>query len=151
MRDSDVPQDPGAVYEGQLRRVTWAVGEDGAYRGVPSTGWEAEIGATAVSIDRNNERIHEAWEAVRAGRQSPLAYHMAVALLDVGTLATEVRSWGWRVRRHLDPRVWAGLSASWRQAYADVMGLDVHRLDELPDTPELFAGGLAEPPGSEGR
>ena len=136
MREADVPQDSGAVYEGQFRRVTFAVGDDGAYEGVPSTGWEAEIAATAVSTDRTNERIRLAWEQVRAGEAAPLAYHMAAALLDPMTLATEVRTWTWRVKRHLRPAGWARLSRSWKQAYADVLGATVEQLESVPDVPE---------------
>lgn len=136
MKEHEVPQDPGAVYEGQLRRVTFAVGSDGDYKGVRSSGWEAEIGATSVSIDRTNERIQIAWERVRAGEASPLEYHMVATLLDPMTLATEVRTWTWRVKRHLRPSVWARLSQAWKQAYADVLGLTVEQLEHVPDAPE---------------
>ena len=139
MRDRDVPQDDGALYAGQLRRVTWAVGEDGEYTPVASAGWEAEIDATAASVEDTNRRIQAAWDAVQAGEKSPLAYHLAVNLLDAATAALELGTFAFRVRRHLKPHVFAKLSASWRESYAALLGLSVDVLATVPSEPELYA------------
>ena len=144
MKDHDVPQDPGAVYEGQLRRVTYAVGPDGAYAGVPSTGWEAEIGATSVSIDRTNERIREAWRGVSDGALSPRVYHMAVNHHDPSSLAIEMGTWACRVRRHRGSQAWKGLSNTWQARYAEALGLSLEELDQLPESPLQYAGGAGE-------
>ncbi len=139
MKDSDVPQDAGALYAGQLRRVTWAVGEDGQYRAVPSEGWEAEIDATAASVDDTNRQIREAWDAVQAGEKSPLAYHLAVNLLDPATAALELGTFTFRVRRHLKPHVFKRLSASWRSSYAVLLGISEAALATVPEEPEVYA------------
>ena len=134
-----MPQDAGALYAGQLRRVTWAVGDDGTYRAVPSAGWEAEIDATAASVDDTNRQIREAWDAVQAGQQSPLAYHLAVNLLDPATAAREIGTFTFRVRRHLKPHVFARLSAAWQRSYAELLGVSVDTLVTVPDEPEVYA------------
>lgn len=136
MKEDEVPQDEGACYQGQFQRVTFAVADDGSYKGVTSTGWEAEIGANAVSSDRTNERIREAWEQVQAGTASPLAYHMASHMFDATHLATEIGTWTWRVRRHLKPGPWGRLSASWKATYAEVFGMEPAALEHVPDAPE---------------
>ena len=141
MKESEVPQDSGAVYEGKIRRLTWAVGEDGRYRGVQSQGWEAEIDATAHCTARNNERIQVAHASVLAGTQSPLAYHMVANLLDESGLAMEVGTWTWRVRRHLKPTVFGRLSQTWLKTYAEVLGLSIEELQALPSTPEQLSSG----------
>ena len=135
MKKDDVPQDPGAVYEGTLRRVTYAVAEDGSYEGVPSIGWDAEIAATEVSRGFDNERIRAAWEAAVAGRTSPLPYHMAVARMDTLLLSVEtgflrVTIW-WHSRRlPNDTRVLSD--------YASALGISIDQLVTAPDAPELL-------------
>ena len=135
MKSDDVPQDPGACYAGTLRRLTYAVGEDGDYEGVPSVGWEAEIEATRVATERAIARIRGAWEAARGGRTSPLGYHMVAAQMDLGLLSNETGLWRWRIKRHLralpqDPVL--------LERYADALGIRVEALQELPEEPELL-------------
>jgi hypothetical protein len=111
------------------------VGEDGRYVGVPSLGWEAEIDATTVCAEADAVRLREAWEAARAGRTSPLAYHMVNAKMDATLLASEVGVWAWRVRRHLRPDVFARLGPDLLSRYADALGIDIASLRTLPDAP----------------
>ena len=135
MKDRDVPQDDGACYAG-ARRLTYAVGEDGRYKGVASSGWEAEIEANAVFIQADNERIAEAWGQVRAGTASPLAYYLALRQMDVALLSAEVGIMAWRVRRHLRPGPFGRLGAGLLERYSDALGVDVARLQKVPDAPE---------------
>ena len=132
MKKDDVPQDEGAVYEGTLRRVTYAVGEDG-YESVTSIGWEAEIAATEVSRGFDNERIVEAWHKARAGETSTLPYHMAVARMDALLLGVETGFWRLRIR-------WDSKTLSSRSSvlerYARALGISVEQLTSLPDEPE---------------
>jgi len=136
VKREDVPQDPGSCYEGSLRRLTWAVGEDGRYIGEPSIGWEAEIAATRVWTERSNAAISAAFEDARSGRGSPLAYHMAVQQMDAALLAAETGIWRWRIRRHLRADVFARLGPGVLERYTDALGRDV---SALPDAPELMA------------
>ena len=135
MKSDDVPQDPGACYEGQLRRLTYAVGEDGTYKGVPSIGWEAEIAATQEATERANARIQKAWEAAREGRTSTLGYHMVAAQMDLMLLSNETGLWRWRIKRHLRS---LPASIDLHSRYADALGLSVEALGGLPETPELL-------------
>lgn len=136
MKVREVPQDPGHALGGH-QKLTYAVGEDGRYTGVPTVGWEVEIAATAVSTNVAATRIRGAWEAARAGRTSPLGYHMAAAQMDVALLATEARKWGWQVRRLLRPDVFAAAKDAALAPYADAMAMTVAALRALPDAPDL--------------
>ena len=137
MKVRDVPQDAGSCLDqAGHQRVNDAVRDDGRYEPVPTVGWQAEIDATAVSAEFERARIRTAWEEARAGRQSPLAYHMVAASMDVGLLATEARLWAWQVRRHLRPDVFARLKAADLARYAGALGLSVEQLRGLPDAPE---------------
>jgi hypothetical protein len=131
----DVPQDPGACFAGH-EKLNYAVGDDGRYTGVPTIGWETEIAATEVGLRATVAAITAAWESARAGKTSPLAYHMAAAQMDVGQLATDTGLWSWRVRRHLRPAVFAGLSPALLDRYADALGIAADTLRTVPPAPD---------------
>lgn len=135
MKSDDVPQDEGACYAGKLRRLTYAVGEDGRYEGVPSVGWEAEIAATRVATERTNARIQAAYEAARDGTTSTLGYHMVAAQMDLVLLANETGIWRWRIRRHVQA---LPSSSALLERYADALGLSVEALTSLPEVAELL-------------
>ncbi len=137
MKIDDVPQDDGSCY-GDIRRLTYAVGEDGRYQGVPTKGWRGEIDATNVAIELANERIRDTWQRVRAGELSPLAYHLEFARMTPGLLAMDAGVWAWRVKRHLRPAIFAKLSPTLLARYAEVLGTDVDTLRSLPEQPEAL-------------
>jgi hypothetical protein len=133
----DVPQDDGSCY-GDIRRLTWAVDQDGRYQGVPSKGWRAEIDSTQVAIELENQRIRETWERVRDGELSPLAYHLALARMTPGLLAMDAGVWRWRVRRQLKPRVFAQISPALLARFAEVLGVEPAALTTIPEQPEAL-------------
>ena len=135
----EVPQDAGSCLDqAGHQRVNYAVSDDGRYEPVPTVGWQAEIDATAVSAEFERARIRTAWEDARTQKTSPLAYHMVAASMDVGLLATEVRLWGWQVRRHLRPEVFARLTDADLARYAQALGLTIEGLRTLPAEPEAL-------------
>jgi hypothetical protein len=135
MKRTEVQDDPRSLL-GPRSRLTWAVDDDGRYVGVKTNGWEAEIDANRVCTDADAERVAAAWEAARAGRTSPLAYHMTAAKMDVGLLAQETGIWAWRVRRHLRLEVFSALSDALVARYADALGLTPEAVRTLPAAPE---------------
>lgn len=135
----EVPQDAGSCLDqAGHQRVNYAVSDEGRYEPVPTVGWQAEIDATAVSAEFERARIRTAWEEAKAGRTSPLAYHMVAASMDVGLLATEVRLWRWQVRRHLRSDVFARLTDAELVRYAEALGLPIEALRGLPAEPEAL-------------
>lgn len=136
MKVADVPQDPGHLLAGH-QKLNYAVGDDGKYTGVPTIGWEVEIAATNVSNEAAGARVRTAWDDARAGRTSPLAYHMTVAQMDVALLAMETGIWRWRVRRHLKADVFATLHDTLVARYAEAMGMTLSQVRALPDAPDV--------------
>lgn len=135
MKIEHVPQDPGACLAGH-EKLNYAVDADGRYVGVPTIGWEVETAVTQVSTQITIEQITRAWDDARAGRTSPLGYHMAVVQMDAGQLANEVGMWGWQVRRHLKPAVFSKLPIATLVRYADALGIAVDVLVRVPDAPD---------------
>jgi len=131
-----VPQDASPTYGG-LRKLLYAVDDQGQYTGVQSSGWEVESFSTELAVSEINRRRDDAWRRARAGTASPLEYHMYRNRMDFDTLATVSRIWRWRVRRHFRPQVYAMLSDKLLARYAEALQMSVTELKALPDQPGL--------------
>ena len=127
MRERDVPQEGNATLAG-YRKAVYAVADDGRVRLVASRGWEVEEIVTRQAIEDLERLAREARERCRAGLTSPLEYHMYRARMDVALLSQTTGVWRWRVRRHFRPHVFARLSTTLRQRYADALGLSLEAL-----------------------
>ena len=137
MRVKDVPQDD-ADTDG-LRRGDYALDENGRYTVVATSGWEVERAANEIALLAVDREVERAWQSVRDGRRSPLAYYMAQAMLTPGVLAEGVGLWRLRVAWHLRPRGFAGLSDTLVERYAKALGLTAEQLRSLPPEPARMA------------
>jgi hypothetical protein len=126
-----VPQDD-SILEGH-RRACYAQDTDGRYVIAPSRGWSVEAIANAQALSDVGARIASALDAVRAGRASPLVYHMARFHMDARLLAASSGIWSLRVRRHMRAEVFARLPDSLLQRYADALGIEIATLKTTPD------------------
>ena len=134
MEKGTVPQDASPTYGG-LRKLLYAVDEQGQYTGVPSSGWEVESFSTELAVAELERQREEALRRARAGITSALEYHMFARRMDFDTLASVSGVWRWRLRRHLRPDVFARLPDRLLQRYADAMGIAVAQLRALPASP----------------
>jgi hypothetical protein len=130
MDAADVPQEGNVTHEG-LRRAVYARGADGRLGLVPSRGWQVEETVTRQAVASFEALAAAALVRVRAGESSPLEYHMYRARMDLPLLAQASGLWRWRVRRHLRPAGFARLSPALRARYAEALGMDAARLDEI--------------------
>ena len=126
-----VPQDD-SILEGH-RRAVYAQDTDGRYVIAPSRGWSVEAIANAQALSDVEAKITLALDAVRAGRASPLAYHMARFHMDASLLAANCGIWSVRIRRHLRAKVFARLPDALLQRYADAFGIELKTLKTTPD------------------
>ena len=129
MLESEVPQEGNATLGGH-RKALYARGADGKLQMVKSAGWEVEEIVTRQAVDDLNRLAEDARQRVATGLTSTLEYHMHKARMDVPLLAQTTGLWQWRIRRHFRPAVFAALSATLRQRYADAMGLTVDQLNK---------------------
>jgi len=132
MDKDEVPQDTVETYLG-LKRLVYAVDEQGHYVGVQSSGWEVESFSTQLAVSEMERQRDEAWARAAAGKASPLEYHMYRNRMDFMTVITVTGMWPWRVKRHFKPKVYAKLPDRVLQRYADAMGVTVQELRQLPD------------------
>jgi len=127
---NEVPQDE-SILEG-LRRACYAQDDRGEYKVVASRGWEVERIVNTQATSALARALKEVLKEVRAGRLSPLAYHMASRQMDVPLLAANAKLCRWRVRRHLKPAVFARLSDALKARYAHALALSVADLSRTP-------------------
>jgi hypothetical protein len=126
---NEVPQDSLEYKDrDKLKKLVYAVGKDGKYTGVGSSGWEAENFATKDAWDAIEEDLVETEKEVKAGKLSPIAYFMKKKLMDLPLLAQYVDKWQWQVKRHMKPSVFNDLSDHMLQKYADVFGISQDEL-----------------------
>jgi hypothetical protein len=132
MKLNDVPQDRGMI-TGQSHEICYAVGEDGRYVLAPSTGWEPKNLANSQAWDLVKAEIDTVLKKIRAGKLSPLAFHMVNNQMNVGLLAKYARYSCWRVWLHLRPRGFRHLTPSMQKRYAEIFEIEVDALKTVPD------------------
>jgi hypothetical protein len=130
MKDHEVPQDDSIL--GEHKRAVYATDAHGRYVVVPSRGWEVEKVVNAQAIDEIRRHIETVRQQALRGEVSPLAYHMARCQMTPSLLAANAGMWRWRVKRDLDPRRFARLGRASLLRYAEVLGMTVEALRQVP-------------------
>jgi hypothetical protein len=126
---NEVPQDSLEYKDrDKLKKLVYAVGKDGKYTGIGSSGWEAENFATKDAWDAIEEDLAETEKEVNAGKVSPIAYFMKKKLMDLPLLAQYVGKWQWQVKRHMKPSVFNQLNDQMLQKYAEVFNISKEEL-----------------------
>ncbi len=131
MKSSKVPQHNISTY-GDNKKAIYAVGTDGRYTRVCSSGWKVEEAATKQALDELTRLAILARKDVLAGKASPLYFHMYDRRMDVQTLAQATGLFKWRIQRHFQPRVFARLPEKILARYTDALGISVAQLCQLP-------------------
>ena len=128
MKQDEVPQDKGNLSNKNMKELVYATDENGQYTTALSSGWEPKTIALTNSIDEISERIAVAKAQVDANEASPILYFMEFCRMDIGVLSSYVGMWQWRVKRHFNPKVFAGLSDSILSKYATSFNISIEEL-----------------------
>lgn len=131
MKKDEVPQDQTAYYAG-ARKAIYALDEQGAFSTVASTGWQAEETVTTDAANRYRELAAQALARARENLTSPLEFHMYDRRMDLAMLAETSGVWGWRIKRHFRPEVFARLGDKLMQRYANALGITATQMRQLP-------------------
>ena len=132
MNVREVPQDI-TYYEGK-KRACWALNDEGKYVIVTSSGWEVEAVVNGLAVDEMAAALEATRQAVLAGAKSPLCYHMERRQMTPEILGKTARLAAFRVKRHLRPDVFAGLSPSVLDRYARALAVSREELKTVPQT-----------------
>jgi len=131
MKKKDIPQQPHQIYEGETKAI-YAVNEDGKLEIGQSSGWEVESIVLEQAIEEINRLSTEALKRIRKGRASTLEYHMYIQRMDLPMLAKATNYSQWRVKRHMKPKGFSKLNKEQLSLYAEVLGIDVESLKQIP-------------------
>ena len=131
MKLDEVPQDRGMI-DREVSEICYAVDDQGRYVLAPSAGWDPKNVANDQAWDLIKAQIESTLQKVRAGRLSPLAYHMVCHQMTPGLLARYAGFSRWRVWLHLRPRGFQRLSPGMLERYADALDMEVAALQSVP-------------------
>ncbi len=135
MKKEDVPQHGGLT--AGCREVSYAVDAEGRYSLELSVGWDAKNIALRQAWEVITEQLREVIADVVAGRKSPLAYHMVKHQMDSALLSQYSGIARWRVKRHLKAAVFVKLEPAILRVYADLFGISIETLQQVPLKPDL--------------
>jgi len=128
MKKDEVPQDKGNLSNANMKELVYATDEKGNYTTALSTGWEPKTIALSNSIEEISERVAIAKTQVENNEVSPIVYFMEYNRMDIGILSSYVGMWRWRVKRHFKPKVFAKLSDTILQKYAETFNISIDEL-----------------------
>ncbi|PLY02773.1 MAG: hypothetical protein C0623_03170 [Desulfuromonas sp.] len=148
MKKKDVPQQGGL--NAGCREINYAVDEQGHYTLESSVGWEAKNIALRQAWEEIIDQLNDVLEEIRSGAKSPLAYHMVKNQMDPALLARYSGIARWRVKRHLKPAVFTRLGPDDLTPYAELFGISVETLQQIPEAPDLSLDELNPPGGISG-
>ena len=139
MKKEDVPQQFG-LNAGQ-KEVNYAVDSAGHYTLEQSVGWEVKTIALRQAWGAIVEQLQRELTAIKAGRKSPLAYHMVKNQMDPALLSQYSGISRWRVKRHMKPAVFTRMKAAALAPYAELFNISIEQLRSVPEQSdlELFA------------
>ena len=123
MKKEEVPQQSGI--QEQWTTIKYAVSEDGKYSMEKSKGSETVNVTNAHAWETFEEQAQAARNAILEGELSPLAYHMAVAQMDVKLLCSYSGISRWKIKRHLKPKHFAKLDRKTAEKYSHLFKLSI--------------------------
>ena len=129
----DVPQDNIPTFRGYGTKTIYAVDENGQYIKVPTSGWEVEEVVLRDVVNDFAKRAQEAKSRIIRGETSPIEYFMNRNFMDLPALAAGMGLAKWRVKRHLNPKVFNKLSDKLVQKYAQFFQVDVAALKQFSE------------------
>ena len=130
MKKDEIPQDPSAL-KNFTKEVCYAVDEKGNYTTQLSSGWDVKAEALGVTWNDIENKVAEAKEKVKKGEASPIAYFMALKLMDLTIVSDYTGFWKWTIKRHLKPSSFSKLSDKNLQKYADLFEVSISELKTL--------------------
>jgi hypothetical protein len=132
MKQDQVPQDDANLMEGRSREVCYAVDEKGRYVQVLSTGWEPKNAALMQAWEQINEQAKEAFNLVKAGKASPIAFFMAKCMFDIKLLSEYTLLPKRKIKAHLKPEHFMNLDETTLKKYADAFNVTASDLVNWP-------------------
>lgn len=130
MKLDETPQDKSAL-EVMTKELCYVVDENGNYTKSLSKGWEVKAAALDLAWDDIEIRVETARQKVLQGNASPILYYMELKIMDLSIISAYTGFWGWQVKRHLKPQVFAKLSHKKLQKYANLFEVSIDEIKTI--------------------
>jgi hypothetical protein len=130
MKVEEVPQD--ITYSKSVKRVFYALNNEGKYVNVASIGWSTEEVANGLAMAELAAQLEGTRKAVLAGVKSPLSYHMERRQMTPKILASTAGIATFRTKRHIRPEIFAKLKPSILDRYAKALAVTPEELRTVP-------------------
>lgn len=129
MKINEVPQD-GNILEnsGGVRDVCYAVDENGEYKQIISVGWNPKNDAINYAWSLIEEEAEKIKEDVKAGKLSPLAYHLHKNVMTPEILASYTGFSKRDIKRWCKPKHFLKLDKDRLDKLAQVLKINVEQL-----------------------
>lgn len=127
MKKEEVPQDSCKSYSGH-KKLIYAVGDEGHYEGVKSSGWEVEGFATEMAVKALDEQLAQATINYQQGEISPLGYYIPLFRFDLMSLAHATGFFQWQIKRHINVPIFNKLSDKKLMKYCTVFNISLEEL-----------------------
>lgn len=134
MKIDEVPQDEAFMIKGKIRDVCYAVDKDGHYTRTLSMGWKPKNDAIKLAWDEVYQHLEETRKQVLDGLLSPIAFYMALNIMDPRILSSYTGIPRCKVRRHLRMKHFNRLRPAQLEKYAEVLNITPA---ELVDTQRI--------------
>jgi len=133
MRYDEVPQEKNKTLAGNKKAV-YATDKDGAYSTVASDGWEVEEIVTSQAVEEFERLAQEALQRTQEGKASVLEYHMYKNRMDLALLSQTTGFFKWTIKKDFKVNKFQNISENRAKTYADVLGITVDELKNIPNS-----------------
>jgi hypothetical protein len=131
MEKATRPNDPPKTIEMHME-VNYQYGSDGNFTKHAGYDYLKQEDLLVHDVWKlTHEKIEEVRRQVRAGKVSPVAYHMERCMMEVPVLASIAGISSWRVRRHMKVKIFNRLRHSTLKKYASAFEIPVEELSKV--------------------
>lgn len=129
MKEIEIPQEKNDAQDGQ-RKVMYAPNKSGEFEKF-KYGSSVEEYATKLAVQEYEVLKEEALQKIKKGTSSPIEYFMYNNRMDLPTLASVTGLFQFRIKRHLQAKIFKKLNDSMLARYALAFNIDIKELKEF--------------------
>ncbi len=133
MKQENVPQEKNITLDG-LKKVMYAIDENGSYTTVASDGWKVEEIVTSQAVEEFRRLTNNALMQAKDENSSVLEYHMYNNRMDLALLSQVTGFFKWTVKKDFKISTFNGMSDKRAQVYASVFGISLGELRTIPNS-----------------
>jgi hypothetical protein len=129
LKKINVPQENNSTLDGQ-KKVMYGTNDNGEFQRINYASSVEEF-ATITAVEEYKELEKECLEDIKNNIASPIKYYMYKNRMDLPTLASAVDMFSFRVKRHLQMKIFRKLNDKIIQKYADAFSIKIEDLKDF--------------------